>query len=101
MNGFMIGAIVACVIGGGLKITEYSYVYYHWRQQVKSIEKNKKLLEEFKQRLLNYTLEHPDQIDFNYLLKLLLSDKPEDIQKVKKYLVDKGVISEEVELIRR
>lgn len=103
MNGFIIGAIVAGAIGGvagGLKIAEYSYVYYHWRQQVKSIEQNKKLREEFKQRLLDYILEHPDQIDLNYLVELLLSNNPEDTKKAKKYLLDRGLISEEVELIR-
>ena len=103
MNGFIIGAIVAGAIGGvagGLKIAEYSCVYYHWRQQVKSIEQNKKLREEFKQRLLDYILEHPDQIDLNYLVELLLSDNPEDTKKAKKYLLDRGLISEEVELIR-
>lgn len=103
MNGFIIGAIVAGIIGGvggSLKIAEYSYVYYKWKQQAKILEQNKKIREDFKQRLLNYTLEHPDQIDLNYLLKLLLSDNPEDTKKAKKYLLDRGLISEEVELIR-
>lgn len=99
MNGFIIGAIVAgglSIIGGGLKIAEYVC----WRQQVKSIGQNEKLRKEFRQRLLNYTLEHPDQIDFKYLIKLLLSNNPEDTKKAKKYLLDRGLISEEVELIK-
>jgi len=103
MNGCIIASIVAGgigAIGGGLKIAEYSYVYYKWKQQAKILEQNKKIREDFKQRLLNYTLEHPDQIDLNYLVKLLLSDNPEDTKKAKKYLLDRGLISEEVELIR-
>lgn len=100
MNGFIIGAIVIGSVCGVLKTAEYSYVYYHWRQQVKAIEENKKLYEDFKQRLVNYVLEHPDQVDLKYLVKLLLSDNPEDIQKAKKYLLDRGLISEEVELIK-
>lgn len=103
MNGLIIAAIVAGgigAIGGGLKIAEYSYVYYKWKQQAKILEQNKKIREDFKQRLLEYIVKNPDEIDLNYLIKSLLSNDPKEVEKAKKYLVDKGLIDDSVELVR-
>lgn len=102
MNGYIIGAIVAGFIGGlggGFTLADYLYANYRQSQYVKSVEQNKKIRENFKQRLLEHIANNADGIDLNHLMKLLASNDPEDIKKAKKYLVDKGLISEEVQLV--
>lgn len=79
MNEYIIGAIVAGFIGGlggGFTLADYLYANYRQSQYVKSVEQNKKIREDFKQRLLEYIVKNPDEIDLNYLIKSLLSNDP-------------------------
>lgn len=102
MNEYIIGAIVAGLIGGlggGFTLADCLYAKYLQRQYIKSVEQNNKIRENFRKQLLERIAKNADGIDLNYLMQLLSSNDPEDIKKAKKYLVDKGLISEEVQLV--
>lgn len=102
MNEYIIGAIVAGLIGGlggGFTLADYLYANYRHRQYIKSVEQNNKIRENFRKQFLELIANNADGIDLNYLMELLSSNNPEDIKKAKKYLVDKGLISEEVQLV--
>ncbi len=107
MNGCIITAIVAGglgIIGGGLKIADYVYARYYMKPveliDFEVLKKRREFHDEFKQRLLVFILEHSDQIDLNYLIKLLLSDNPKDAEKAKKYLLDRGLLPDGMELVQ-